>query len=341
MSVIRRAGRRVQFREYGKEGMPDTVVYIRSQPRYGDQVVAFPTLYQLKQWWPSQRLRVVARDDVGRYYTSLPWVDEFVRVSSFREHVRCLPARANASINLHHSSERYGLVSLLRRPALRMGFRNNRLSDGAWTHSHPKNIGEYIGLANLRLLGTYRSFDPHQAALNCFRAIAEQRKRPVAPVDVVMIPGGGSGPFKRWSIAHYIRLADLLKTSIGRGTQFSFVLGPDEAAELELINSLRRPEFRIEYCRTIPELSALMLRARLIVANDCGPSHIAQGVGVPYVGVFNESNPEWFWQRPGAVDVVPDVVGAGINSIPPEKVLAACLAAIAADPVERTELAAA
>ena len=112
-----------------------------------------------------------------------------------------------------------------------MGFRNNRLSDGAWTHSHPKNIGEYIGLANLRLLGTYRSFDPHQAALNCFREIAEQRKRPVAPVDVVMIPGGGSGPFKRWSIAHYIRLADLLKTSIGRGTQFSFVLGPDEAAE--------------------------------------------------------------------------------------------------------------
>ena len=68
-----------------------------------------------------------------------------MRVSSFREHVRCLPARANASINLHHSSERYGLVSLLRRPALRMGFRNNRLSDGAWTHSHPKNIGEYIG----------------------------------------------------------------------------------------------------------------------------------------------------------------------------------------------------
>lgn len=106
---------------------------------------------------------------MGRYYTSLPWVDEFVRVSSFREHVRCLPARANASINLHHSSERYGLVSLLRRPALRMGFRNNRLSDRAWTHSHPKNIGEYIGLANLRLLGTYRSFDPHQAALNCFR----------------------------------------------------------------------------------------------------------------------------------------------------------------------------
>ena len=104
----------------------------------------------------------------------------------------------------------------------------------------------------------------------------------MAPVDVVMIPGGGSGPFKRWSIAHYIRLADLLKTSIGRGTQFSFVLGPDEAAELELINSLRRPEFRIEYCRTIPELSALMLRARLIVANDCGPSHIAQGVGVPW-----------------------------------------------------------
>lgn len=310
--------------------MSDTVVYIRSQPQFGDQVVAFPTLYQLKQWWPNKRLRVVAKDDVGRYYTSLPWVDDFVRVSSFGDHVRCLPLRATASINLHHSSERYGLVSMLRRPLLRMGFRNNRLSDRAWTHSHPKNIGEYIGLANLRLLTTYRSFDPQQAALNCFREIADQRKRPVAPVDVVMIPGGGSGAFKRWSIAHYVRLADLIKEQLGRGTQFSFVLGPDEVAELELINSLGRPEFRVEYCRSIPELSALMLRARLIVANDCGPSHIAQGVGVPYVGVFNEPNPEWFWQRPGARDVVPDVAGAGINTIAPEKVLTACMDAMLA-----------
>ena len=186
--------------------------------------MAFPTLYQLKQWWPSQRLRVVAGMTWGVTTRPCPgWMNSCACPAS--ANVRCLPARANASINLHHSSERYGLVSLLRRPALRMGFRNNRLSDGAWTHSHPKNIGEYIGLANLRLLGTYRSFDPHQAALNCFREIAEQRKRPVAPVDVVMIPGGGSGPFKRWSIAHYIRLADLLKTSIGRGTQFSSCWG--------------------------------------------------------------------------------------------------------------------
>ena len=322
MSVIRRAGRRVQFREYGKEGMPDTVVYIRSQPRYGDQVVAFPTLYQLKQWWPSQRLRVVARDDVGRYYTSLPWVDEFVRVSSFREHVRCLPARANASINLHHSSERYGLVSLLRRPALRMGFRNNRLSDGAWTHSHPKNIGEYIG-GQSAAAGHLPFLRSPPAALNCFREIAEQRKRPVAPVDVVMIPAaapvrssaGASRTTSGWRTCSRPRS--------GAARSFPSCWGRTRPPS-ELINSLRRPEFRIEYCRTIPELSALMLRARLIVANDCGPSHIAQGVGVPYVGVFNESNPEWFWQRPGAVDVVPDVVGAGINSIPPEKVLAAC-----------------
>lgn len=45
--------------------MSEIVVYVRSQPQLGDQIVALPTLYQLKKWWSSRRIKVVARDDVG------------------------------------------------------------------------------------------------------------------------------------------------------------------------------------------------------------------------------------------------------------------------------------
>ena len=218
MSVIRRAGRRVQFRNTGRGYAGYGRLYQEPAP-LRDQVVAFPTLYQLKQWWPSQRLRVVARMTWGVTTRPCPgWMNSCACPASANTCAAC--PRANASINLHHSSERYGLVSLLRRPALRMGFRNNRLSDGAWTHSHPRTSANTSAPANLRLLGTYRSFDPHQAALNCFREIAEQRKRPVAPVDVVMIPGGGSGPFKRWSIAHYIRWRTCSRPRSGAARSF-------------------------------------------------------------------------------------------------------------------------
>jgi len=310
--------------------MSDIVVFLRSHFRYGDQIVAFPTLYQLAQWWPGKRLRVVSKYDVGRFYRELPWVDEFVMAPDFRRQLASLPRHAMMSVNLHHTSERFGLINLLRRPPLRMGYRHARLTDAVWTHHHVKDESEYIGLSGLRMLSTYRPVDPETAARQCFGALAARVRGRVAPADVVFIPGGGSGAFKRWDIGRYIALAGLLKPALGPDARFTFVLGPDEARELALLRALARPDFRIEHCRSVPELAAMMLPARLIVANDCGPSHIAQAAGVPYVGVFNEPNPEWFWRRDHARDVVPDDGSDNIDSIVPHRVRDACLAALAA-----------
>ena len=93
----------------------------------------------------------------------------------------------------------------------------------------------------------------------------------------------------------------------------------------EHIAFLGRSDFKIEFCRPPAELAALMRNARLVVSNDCGPSHIAQGLCVPYVGIFNEPNPEWFWARSYTRDVVPDNGTDAINSIEPARVLRACL----------------
>src|SRR3546814_12250602 len=69
---------------------------------------------------------------------------------------------------LHHTSERYGLISLLRQSKARLGFRNNRLLDFAWTHAWRKNINEYIGLANLYLLNTYQPVQAEPMVRRCF-----------------------------------------------------------------------------------------------------------------------------------------------------------------------------
>lgn len=304
--------------------MSEVVVYVRSQPQLGDQIVAMPTLYQLKAWWPSRRVKVVARDDVGSFYQALPWVDEFVRASTFRDYLRSLKDDTSMSVSLHHSSERFGLVNLLRRPAIRLGFRNARISDLVWTHCHRKDTAEYIGQANLRLLAAYRPFDPARATRACFQTLARPHQGTAQSADVVLIPGGGAGVFKRWSLANYLRLTDRLRRLLGSGIRFLFVLGEKEAAERDALEAMRRPDFAIAYCRPIAELSAIMLRARLVVANDCGPSHIAQGACVPYVGIFNEPNAEWFWQRPGSAFVVPRRPHDGIDTITADDVLGAC-----------------
>ncbi|MCD0502054.1 glycosyltransferase family 9 protein [Bordetella petrii] len=305
--------------------MQEIVVYIRSRSKFGDQVVAFPTLYQLKQWWPQAVLRVVAKHDVPGYYQPLPWVDEFVRAESLYRSVRATPWRADMTVYLHHSSERYGMISLLRRPKCSLGFCNDRMLDFAWTHKWKKNISEYIGLANLHLLNTYRAVQPEAAARRCFETIAALGPRSAQSADVVLIPGGGDGEFKRWGVANFVALADRLRARLGPDTRFSFILGPAEAAERASLQALQRPDFQLICDRSIPELTALMLDARLIVANDCGPSHIGQGVCVPYVGVFNEANPEWFWNRPYSAAVYPEQGVVDIQAVKPDQVAQACL----------------
>lgn len=308
--------------------MADIVVFLRSQPRFGDQIVAYPVLSLLKKVWEDKRVRVVSCDPVGHFYTSLPWVDEFVQADAFIAQLRALPHRAHAALNLHHSSERYPLISLLRRPVVRMGFDNDRFCDRVWTHSHRKDINEYIGLANMRLLATHQDHDPEQTARSAFIELAHPHIDTIRPADIVLIPGGGSGPFKRWHLDHYLALADLLQRHLGGSGEFTFVLGPDEDDMRGHINSLGRADFKIAFRLPAAQLAAMMRSARLVVANDCGPSHIAQGLCVPYVGVFNEPNPEWFWTRRYTRDVVPDNGTTDINSIEPARVFQACLSVL-------------
>src|SRR3546814_19427003 len=93
--------------------MQDIVVHIRSRPKFGDQIVSFPTLYQLKQWWPQARLRVVAQHEVSAYYRLLPWVADCIDAKSLSAALRATRWRAAMGVCLHHSRERYGLISLL------------------------------------------------------------------------------------------------------------------------------------------------------------------------------------------------------------------------------------
>ncbi len=241
--------------------MREIVVYIRSRNKFGDQIVSFAALYQLKQWWPDAQLRIAAQHDVASYYRLLPWVDDFIRYGSFLQMLRSLPRKTDMAVCLHHSSERYGLVTLLRQATVRLGFSNDRVFDFAWTHTWRKNVNEYIGLANLYLLNAYRPVDPESTFRRCFERIAALAPEARAQAHVVLIPGGGDGNFKRWGIRNFVALVDLLKARLGPHTRFAFVLGPAESAERAALQALNRPDFELVSGCSFPELTALMLRA--------------------------------------------------------------------------------
>lgn len=226
--------------------MAGIVVFIRSMHALGDQLVAYPLLYQLHQQYPNHRVTVVAHDPVGSYYAQLPWVHQFVHATTAAQKYRSIPKDTQIFIALHHSSELYSLL----------------------------------------------------------------------------------GAFKRWGIANYTALAQRLQHHLGPYTTFTCILGPAETDELAQLQQLNLPNFRLLVSRPLADIADLCVNAKLIVANDCGPSHIAQNTGTPYVGLFNEPNPEWFWQRPNTRAVTPPLGTIDIQSVSIERVEAACCNAL-------------
>lgn len=305
----------------------------------GGQIVAFPLLYALHQHMPQARLRVVARDPVERDYAALPWPVEFVCVDGWLDHYRALGRNTDLMMALHYTSERYGVLAAMARPKLRLGFANKRFTDRVWTHSRDKNYNEYLAVANVQLLRRIFDIDIEQNARACFQTLAENAQTAIEPTDVVLMPGGGAGAYKRWGLNNFLRLLELLAARFGPGLTATFVMGPDERDEYERLSALAVPNVRLMMTRPLAEIAAVCLTARLIVANDCGPSHVAQGACVPYVGVLHCPNPSWYWDRPYSRCVVPEGDGLGdIQRVTPEQVLDASAAVWGTGPTHPSHL---
>ncbi len=299
-------------------------VFIRSMPFWGTQLVSYPVLYQMRQLWPKCEITVVGTDPLHKYYETLPWVQRYVNAQGFAELLKGVSSDTDLMLALHFASERYGAVGILRQPEYRLGFSNARLTDFIWSHRHKKDWSEYMALSNMRLLGELSPFDPETAAKNCIAALAVAPSKELPSGLVMMIPGGGAGPYKRWPLESFLALCDVLKGQLSPDMSFGFVLGPDESAEAAVLKSLARSDVLIFENRPLGELCRLMSGARLVVTNDCGPSHLAQLACVPYVTVLHEPNPEWFWDRSYARYVTPRDASLEIRRVEVDDVAHAC-----------------
>ena len=59
----------------------------------------------------------------------------------------------------------------------------------------------------------------------------------------------------------------------------------------------------------VPELVALLARARLVVANDSGAAHVASAVGTPVVSIFGPTAPELGYAAYGPATLVVEQAG--------------------------------
>ena len=117
------------------------------------------------------------------------------------------------------------------------------------------------------------------------RALAESG---VGPGDLVVLNPGGGWPEKLWPAASFGALARGLRD---RGLRPLVSWGPGEEPLAERVVAASAGAASRSFPTTLRGFTELARRARLVVAGDTGPLHLACAVGTPVVGLFGPTDP--------------------------------------------------
>jgi ADP-heptose:LPS heptosyltransferase len=106
--------------------------------------------------------------------------------------------------------------------------------------------------------------------------------------DFVLVSPGGGWASKLWPPERYGRLAPALRER-GLGTLVAW--GPGEEGLADRVVAASQGLARKAFRTSLLELAELARRARVVVAADTGPLHLACAVRTPVVGLFGPTDP--------------------------------------------------
>lgn len=138
------------------------------------------------------------------------------------------------------------------------------------------------------------------------RALAAQLLPPVADERIVILHPGSSDARRCWAPERFAEVADALAAGGAR-----VVLSGDDAdhAVVQAVaRHMRTPPTPLQGELSLGALCGLLERARLIVANDTGPLHLALALGKPAVGVF------WFTNLVGSGTLWPQRLAPAVSA---------------------------
>ena len=185
-----------------------------------------------------------------------------------------------------------GAVSGARR---RVGFARDSIRESLatafYTHEVSIEPGQHVvewNLALARAAGAQTSSTP-KPDYSDFAADPSGSLGDIAQGDpVILIPGAGR-PEKQWNIDRFTILAERLAKLLGSESNVVVGWGPGERHLAESI--VAAAGVRMAPPTNLRELAFLLRDARLVIAADTGPLHLADALGTRVVGLFGPTDP--------------------------------------------------
>ncbi len=277
------------------------VVRLRS---IGDTVLTTPSLFALKRFIPKARIDILLEDWVAPVLDGFPHVDQVITLER-----RGTAARARVARQLR--ANRYDVVynlhggttaTLLTRATgakHRVGYQayqyarlHNYLSPPSselWGREKTHSVEQQLAL--LGWTGVPVSDrPPTQLAVTSAaddQVIARLRKAQLIDRQFVVIHPAAAFATKQWAAGNFAHVANDLRN---RGLGVVAITKASEKSIIDEMNQEMTAPVEAFTDLTLPELTALLTRARLFVGNDSGIAHMAAAVQTPAVVIFGSSN---------------------------------------------------
>jgi predicted lipopolysaccharide heptosyltransferase III len=277
------------------------VVRLRS---IGDTVLSTPSLLALKRFLPHASVDILLEDWVAPVLDGFPHVDNVITLERKSTSARARVARQlranryDVVYNLHGGTT----ATLLARTTgakHRVGYKtyqyarlHNHLSPSSsllWGQNKTHSVEQQLAL--LGWTGVPVSDRPAtQLAVTAAAAAtiaARLETSGLANAPFVVLHPAAAFATKQWAADKFARVADglaaqgfgILVITAENEAQLADELGRNAAAPVVAFSDL-----------SLPEITALLARARLFVGNDSGIAHMAAAVKTPAVVIFGSSN---------------------------------------------------
>lgn len=277
------------------------VVRLRS---IGDTVLATPSLFALKRFLPHAMIDILLEDWVAPVLDEFPHVDNIITVqrgsTSSRARVahRLRSRRYDVVYNLHGGTTAT-LLTRVTGAKHRVGYQTNQYarlhnhlspsSSSLWGRDKTHSVEQQLAL--LGWTGVPVSDrPPTQLAVAehaRFSIAARLRAAGLVNAGLAVIHPAAAFATKQWAADKFGQVANEVSRN---GLAVVAITGPKEAGLVDELKRNTSANVLALSDLSLPEITALLARARLFVGNDSGIAHIAAAVQTPSVVIFGSSN---------------------------------------------------